>query len=172
MKQMFLKARIQNMTKEFVRLTGFMFSPHHISIQFNLLGEHKTIPTSDGYLLRDEHTGELYLHKVDTFDRVLDVVTDFFKTYWRNVVVQCNCTHPHEHVHEEWEGDREYGYYRQLYCSKCQGYLGDEDIDQYRVERNVTGYHPGFRPQGWYDAEEVDNEVDSQYDWRDEEYCH
>lgn len=164
MKKMFIKDRICNMTAEFIRLSKFMFSPSHLRIGYRMLGDYKVIRMTNDRLLppqgEDISGHGAHYQPVDAFDRVLDVVMDTFKVYWRNVVVQNNCSHPHDRVYEEWEGDREYGYYRQMYCAKCLGYLSEEHIDRYSVERNQDGYHKMARPKADWEYQEDDDAYD------------
>lgn len=79
--------------------------------------------------------------KRDLYDQILDTVLDIFKLFWKNIFVIETCTHPHQNVWIEWEGEPEYGYFSQHTCDRCGGFLSIEDVDRYLP---LTHRHPDF----------------------------
>lgn len=139
--EMFLKKRIKNGFNEFVRLSTFKFSPSHIKMNWNLMGDEISIRSSaPGVWMKDPVTGKDMTRKLDAFDRLMFVISDIFSNYYHNVFVQCQCNHSHHKVHQEWEGCNEYGWFSQLYCYECHDYVGEEDIDQYSSDPKPDAY--------------------------------
>lgn len=109
------------------------------SIRDDHLGRpHRPILCSDGTFLKDpdkhnqwSYQNSLYV-KRDYFDWVWDFLADRIGLVLNNVFVVERCNHPHDEVIEDWDGDSEVGYIKQVECRKCRGYLGSrDDVDRY-----------------------------------------
>lgn len=70
----------------------------------------------------------------DLFDQIWDFSRFWLSLFYLNVWIEQRCSHPHDDVKIEWDGDEETGYYKQTYCHRCQGYLSRDDIDRYLPE--------------------------------------
>src|SRR3546814_7894836 len=68
-------------------------------------------------------------------DVVFDFVFDILRTFWKNVFITNRCSHPHQYVRQEWDGDQDVGYIKQHRCSRCHDYISGNDIDQYLPEQ-------------------------------------
>lgn len=152
--------RLRNMLAEFRRLNGFMFTREHLSMNWESADYRQPAPENGRYFSRpirylhfqsaDGSFGESIPMPRDALDAVIDFVKGIAGTYIRNILVQERCTHPHARVIVEWEGDRQYGYYSQLYCCKCEGYVGSkESIDRYlpatQRKPDAVDYSPPLR---------------------------
>ena len=71
----------------------------------------------------------------DYLDVVFDFVFDILRTFWKNVFITSRCSHPHQYVRQEWDGDQDVGYIQQHRCSRCHDYISCDDIDQYLPEQ-------------------------------------
>src|SRR3546814_19523669 len=71
----------------------------------------------------------------DYLDVVFDFVFDILRTFWKNVFITSRCSHPHQYVRQEWDGDQDVGYIKQHRCSRCHDYIYGNDIDQYLPEQ-------------------------------------
>src|SRR3546814_12676652 len=54
----------------------------------------------------------------DYLDVVFDFVFDILRTFWKNVFITSRCSHPHQYVRQEWDGDQDVGYIKQHRCSQ------------------------------------------------------
>src|SRR3546814_4002530 len=43
----------------------------------------------------------------DYLDVVFDFVFDILRTFWKNVFITSRCSHPHQYVRQEWDGDQD-----------------------------------------------------------------
>lgn len=153
--------RLRNMTTEFVRLSKmFLFKnergENHFQFEWRMNDYRSGTTFGRPYKLLNvyddpkhrswgrpwyDDKGVQVTMKRDLFDQVLDTVLNIFKLFWRNIFIQETCTHPHERVWIEWEGEREYGFFSQHMCDKCGGYLSIDDVDRYLPPNHR---HPDF----------------------------
>lgn len=143
--------RLQNMGKEFIRLSKlYMFKnkrgENHFQFEWKMNDYRSDTTFGRPYKLLsvygdpknpswcrpwyDDNGNEVKVAR-DLYDQILDTVLGILKLFWRNIFVIETCTHPHDKVWIEWDGEREYGYTKQHRCNACGGYLSVEDVDRY-----------------------------------------
>src|SRR3546814_14450957 len=66
----------------------------------------------------------------DYLDAVFDFVYDILRTFWKNVFITSRCSHPHQYVRQEWDGDQDVCYIMQHGCSRCHDYIYGNDNDK------------------------------------------
>jgi len=74
--------------------------------------------------------------KNDAADRLFERISIFWRDLIRYGIRPAVCTHPHESVYKELEGDDEIGFITQKRCECCGGYVSKETIDRYRSEQD------------------------------------
>ena len=119
-----LTLQLREALHEFVRLFQLTFTKRRWK-------NHNSIWKERGMYFTD---GSWALRPTTLDERLFIFVTDFFRTVKKNAFKYARCTHPHECVYGEIEGDDEIGFVRQTLCGRCGDYVGPEDIDRYRPE--------------------------------------
>lgn len=155
--------QIKEAWSEAVRLTKLRFSKrrwdNHSAIWSTKLltftdGSQITIPT-------------------DLADRVFVFLEDFFHTIGNFSFKYAKCTHPHECVYQDIEGDEDYGFAKQTLCSKCGTYVDKDDVDRYRPDEHRKPDDispPIYYPRGYLACggkPHVNIEVGRTYETRD-----
>lgn len=117
--------------------------------------------------------GSYIFVKNDAADRLFERLSIFWKDIVEIAVRRSVCTHPHESVFEEIEGDDEIGFVTQTRCENCGCYVDLEEIDRYRPEqdrRQDDISPPIYYPRDYFAAGgklHVNIEVGSDYITRD-----
>lgn len=123
---------------------------------------------SDKKMVKFTDGSYIFVEK-DAADRLFERLS----TFWKDLIeitVRCSvCTHPHESVFKEIEGDDEIGFVTQTICENCGCYVDLEEIDRYRPEqdrRQADISPPIYYPRDYFAAGgklHVDIKVDSDY---------
>lgn len=171
---------LTNMAAETWRLLGLWASLESVQRHWGMANNkgfsgqgHRLVTMSNGkYLGRDmrptNFCGDAFEVPRDHLDIIWDFCADYMKTLYENVWKHERCSHPHEDVVVEWDGDEEIGWIKRTRCWKCGGaYLGGpEDVDRYMDEEDRRPDLITVRPEPGYPQDYAANDV-SEIDYKE-----
>lgn len=131
--------KIGNMWREFRRLNRINFLEGGLARSWEMEDPYRQFGRPVRYIeFSGAHNWKDRIEvKRDRFDQIWDFMYYEISLYINNIFRVERCTHPHDKVVAAWDGDREIGYWRQLQCYDCGGYLASEDdVDRYANERH------------------------------------
>ena len=152
-----MQSRFHNLINEAKRLIPLTLTPRQLVQQFEFQSPYSRFGYTHRYyfhhktlrVIIDPNTGRQMEAKRDYFDAIWDMVARLIDLYiFRFKCEMCN--HPRNECYYEWEGDSEYGYWRQLNCGKCGDSLRDESqCSRYTPDGIDHGPIPGSAEPAW-----------------------